>query len=48
LAAQIVAGLGDPARQTQTAAQAAQLRALLVRPTGGTAAAWLRRQLGAR
>jgi lipid-A-disaccharide synthase len=48
LADQIAAGLGDPARRTQTAAQAAQLRALLMRPTGGTAAAWLGRQLAVR
>ena len=47
LADQITAGLGDPARRAQTAAQAGQLRALLMRPTGGTAAAWLRRQLDA-
>jgi len=45
LADQIAAGLGDPARRAQTAAQAARLRALLMRPTGGTAAGWLRRQL---
>jgi lipid-A-disaccharide synthase len=45
LAAQIEAGLGDAARRERTAAQAAQLRALLSRPTGGTVAAWLRRQL---
>jgi len=46
LAAQIEAGLNDPARRVQTAAQAEKLRALLTRPTGGTVAAWLRRQLG--
>ena len=46
LAAQIEAGLDDPVRRARTAAQAAQLRALLTRPTGGTVAAWLRRQLG--
>ena len=47
LAAQIAAGLNDPARRAQTAAQAGQLRALLQRPTGGTAAAWLGRRLAA-
>ena len=48
LAAQLTAGLRDPARRAQTAMQAEKLRALLVRPTGGTAAAWLGRQLAAR
>lgn len=45
LAAQLRAGLDDPARRARTAEQAAQLRALLERPTGGTAAAWVVRQL---
>lgn len=46
LAAQISAGLNDPARRAQTMKRTERLRALLSRPTGGTAAAWLRRQLG--
>lgn len=45
LAAQLRAGLDDPTRRARTAEQAAQLRALLERPTGGTAAAWVVRQL---
>jgi lipid-A-disaccharide synthase len=45
LAAQIEAGVSDPARRVRTAEQAAELRAQLSRPTGGTVAAWLRRQL---
>ncbi len=45
LAAQIEAGLSDPERRRRTAEQAAELRAQLSRPTGGTVAAWLRRQL---
>jgi lipid-A-disaccharide synthase len=45
LAAQLRAGLDDLARRARTAEQAAQLRALLERPTGGTAAAWVVRQL---
>ena len=47
LAEQITAGLNDPARRALTMERAERLRALLSRPTGGTAAAWLRRQLGA-
>jgi lipid-A-disaccharide synthase len=47
LAEQITAGLNDPARRAQTLERTQRLRALLSRPTGGTAAAWLRRQLGA-
>jgi len=46
LAAQLAAGLSDAARRAQTLEQAERLRALLRRPTDGTAAAWLRRQLG--
>ena len=46
LAAQISAGLNDAARRAQTMERAERLRVLLSRPTGGTAAAWLRRQLG--
>jgi len=46
LAEQIAAGLNDPARRAQTMERAARLRVLLSRPTGGTAAAWLHRQLG--
>ena len=45
LAEQLRSGLEDPARRVRTTAQAAELRALLERPTGGTAGAWLRRQL---
>ena len=46
LAEQITAGLNDPSRRAQTMERAERLRVLLSRPTGGTAAAWLRRQLG--
>ncbi len=45
LAAQLRAGLDDPTRRARTAEQAAQLRALLERPAGGTAASWLLRRL---
>ena len=45
LAAELQACIGDPARRTRTAAQAARLRARLSQPTGGTAADWLARQL---
>jgi lipid-A-disaccharide synthase len=47
LAEQITAGLNDRSRRAQTLERTQRLRALLSRPTGGTAAAWLRRQLGA-
>jgi len=46
LAAQLRAGLADPARRARTAEQAGRLRALLARPAGGTAADWLRCRLG--
>jgi len=45
LAAELHTCLDSPARRTRTAAQAAQLRALLIQPTGGSAADWLARQL---
>jgi lipid-A-disaccharide synthase len=46
LAAELRACLGDPARRTRTADQAARLRALLSVPAEGTAADWLLRNLG--
>jgi len=46
LAAELCACLGDPARRARTAEQAAKLRTLLGRPTRGSAAEWLARQLG--
>ena len=45
LAAELRAGLRDPARRERTLAQAARLRSLLSQPAGGTSAAWLGRQL---
>lgn len=45
LAAQLRAGLADPARRARTAEQAGRLRALLAQPAGGDAADWLRRRL---
>jgi len=45
LAAELRACRSDPARRESTAAQAAQLRALLNRPANGTVADWLRRGL---
>jgi lipid-A-disaccharide synthase len=47
LAAELAACLGDPLRRQRTAKFAAQLRALLGQPTGGTAAEWLARQVPA-
>jgi lipid-A-disaccharide synthase len=46
LAAELNACVRDSARRERTAAQAVRLRAALARPTSGTAADWLRRQLG--
>lgn len=45
LAEELRACLGDPARRTRTAEQAARLRALLSVPATGTAADWLARHL---
>ncbi|HEY5228196.1 MAG TPA: lipid-A-disaccharide synthase [Opitutaceae bacterium] len=45
LAGQITECLGNPARQGRTAAQAAELRALLANPPGVNEADWLLRQL---
>ena len=47
LAAQLRACTTDAKRRELTATQAARLRELLHEPTGGTAAAWLVRRLGA-
>jgi lipid-A-disaccharide synthase len=38
--------LGNPARRKRTAVLAARLRSLLAQPTAGSAADWMRRQLG--
>ncbi len=45
LAAELKAGVHDPARRQRTAAQAERLRALLSVPATGTAADWLARHL---
>ena len=45
LAAELRAGVGDPARRARTQAQAARLQALLRVPATGTAADWIARQL---
>jgi lipid-A-disaccharide synthase len=45
LAAELRAGLRDPARRAQTARHAERLHGLLRQPAGGTAAEWLGRQL---
>lgn len=45
LAAELRACLADPARRTATRARAEELRDLLNRPAGGTAADWLARRL---
>jgi len=47
LASELAAAIDDPARRARSAAQAAELRALLHQPASGTAADWLERQLGA-
>ncbi|MFI5337376.1 MAG: lipid-A-disaccharide synthase [Opitutales bacterium] len=46
LAAQLGSCVGDPDRVTRTRDQSARLKALLARPTGGTAADWLLGRLG--
>ena len=45
LAAELQTCLGDPARRTRTAGQAARLRVLLSQAAGGTAADWLARHV---
>ena len=45
LAGELRACLDDPARLNRTAAQAGRLRALLARPSGGTATDWIARQM---
>jgi len=47
LGSELAAAVDDPARRARSAAQAAQLRAILHQPAAGTAADWLERQLGA-
>jgi len=46
LAAELAACVRDPARRERTAEQAVRLRATLTRPTSGTAADWVQRELG--
>jgi lipid-A-disaccharide synthase len=46
LARELQAALVDPVRRTQTAEQAARLRALLSQKAAGSAAEWIARQLG--
>ena len=45
LAAELAACVGDPSRRARTAAQSAELRAMLANPTGASAADWLLRNL---